>query len=241
MEASQENMRDSLSQQLSERIGLHFHNPWLLRRALIHRSYRNEHSEVLEDNERLEFLGDAVLDFLVGAWLYNNYPEMSEGQLTRLRSALVGNNQLAGFAQQIDMGEFILLGKGEAEGGGRKRSILLGSMFEALVGAIYLDQGIEAVQAFFEPFLAKEVKHILNENSDLDAKSFLQEWSQSKGLGAPVYQLTSAHGPDHSKTFEVQVLIAGNVYGKGEGPSKQIAAKNAARAALLRLGLELGS
>lgn len=238
MESTQADMGENLLQWFTDQVGVKFINPWLLRRALIHRSYRNEHPEILEDNERLEFLGDAVLDFLVGAWLYNSYPEMSEGQLTRLRSALVGNNQLAGFAQKIKLGEVILLGKGEAEGGGRKRSVLLGSMFEALVGALYLDQGISAVQAFFEPFLSQEIKQILSENSDLDAKSFLQEWSQSKGMGAPIYQLKSASGPDHSKTFEVECVIAGKVYGKGEGPSKQMAAKNAARIALQQLGLE---
>lgn len=238
MKSTQTDPGETIPRWFFEQTGFTFRNPSLLLRALTHRSYRNEHPEVLEDNERLEFLGDAVLDFLVGAWLYNNYPEMSEGQLTRLRSALVGNNQLAGFAQQINLGEAVLLGKGEAEGGGRQRTALLGSMFEALIGALYLDQGMDAVQAFFEPFLAREIKHILNGNSDLDAKSFLQEWSQSRGLGTPVYQVVSSRGPDHSKTFEVVVLIGGKVQGKGEGQSKQIAAKNAARNALRQLGLE---
>ncbi len=238
MDFSQENVGEKLIEWFQQSFGISFRDPSLLLRALTHRSYRNEHPEALEDNERLEFLGDAVLDFLVGAWLYNSYPEMSEGQLTRLRSALVGNNQLASFAQQINLGDMVLLGKGEAEGGGRKRAVLLGSMFEALIGALYLDQGVAGVQAFFEPFLARAVTQILNENSDLDAKSFLQEWSQSRGLGTPSYQLVSARGPDHSKIFEVEVQIAGKVYGKGEGPSKQIATKNAARSALKFLGLE---
>ncbi len=131
-----ESLRD-----FSERLGLNFPDPLLLTRALTHRSFLNEHPEALEDNERLEFLGDAVLDFLVGAWLYNRFPEMSEGNLTRLRSALVRTESLAEFARQIDLGSVLLLGHGESEGGGRDRIALLCGAFEALIGAIYLEGG----------------------------------------------------------------------------------------------------
>jgi ribonuclease-3 len=220
-----------------QRLGLQFTNHWLLQRALTHRSYVNEHPEVYEDNERLEFLGDAVLDFLVGAWLYNHFPEMSEGQLTRLRASLVGNEQLAIFARQIKLGDFMLLGKGEEEGGGRQRSALLGCTFEALMGALFLDQGLPAVQDFIEPILGQESQNIINGNSEQDVKSLLQEWAQSQGLGAPTYRTIASYGPDHDKIFEVEVVIGGEVAGQGEGHNKQSATKNAARAALDSIGL----
>ena len=126
-------------QEFARRLGLHFKDVMLLSRALTHRSYLNEHSEALEDNERLEFLGDAVLDFVVGAWLYNRYPEMPEGDLTRMRSALVYTEQLANFGRIIGLGVAMRLGKGESQAGGRERSALLCDTFEALIGAIYLD------------------------------------------------------------------------------------------------------
>jgi ribonuclease III len=236
MESAQGDWGDSIPSDVAQRLGLRFEDTWLLRRALTHRSYVNEHPEALEDNERLEFLGDAVLDFLVGAWLYNHFPEMSEGQLTRLRAALVGNEQLASFALQVNLGEYMLLGKGEEEGGGRLRSALLGCTFEALIGALFLDQSLEAVYEFVEPFLEEETRNFLNGNGDQDVKSLLQEWSQAQGLGAPTYRTVSAFGPDHDKIFEVEVIIGGEVAGRGEGHSKQAAAKNAARAALGSIG-----
>ena len=157
MDLSQGERGEIIPLDVPQRLGLRFNNIWLLQRALTHRSYVNEHPEIYEDNERLEFLGDAVLDFLVGAWLYNHFPEMSEGQLTRLRASLVGNEQLAAFAQQIKLGDFMLLGKGEEEGGGRQRPALLGCTFEALVGALFLDQGLQSVQEFIEPILEREI------------------------------------------------------------------------------------
>ena len=220
----------------TQKLGLSFANLDLLVEALTHRSYLNENPNALEDNERLEFLGDAVLDFMVGAWLYHHFPEMMEGHLTRLRAALVGNMQLAEFARQLNLGAVLLLGKGEADGGGRDRAALLGSTFEALVGAIYLDQGLPAVQNFLDPFLEKAVPEIILENSDRDAKSRLQEWSQACGMGAPVYRKVTETGPDHEKVFEVEVIIAGEVYGRGLGPSKQAATKAAAQNALAALG-----
>ena len=140
--------------QLAERLGLIFSNPALLTRALTHRSFLNENSNASEDNERLEFLGDAVLDFVVGAWVYHHCPEMAEGDLTRMRSALVRNEQLAEFARQLDLGQAMRMGRGEAASGGRERDNLLGSTFEALIGALYLDGGLPKVDAFMEPLLA---------------------------------------------------------------------------------------
>jgi ribonuclease-3 len=225
-------------QDFLQRVKLNFENIGLLTRALTHRSYLNENQGVLEDNERLEFLGDAILDFLVGAWLYNRFPEMAEGQLTRLRAALVGNHQLAEFAREINLGRALRLGKGEHDSGGRNRSALLGSAFEALMGAIYLDMGISAVKVFVEPLLEDAVSKILSARRDQDPKSKLQEWSQSQGFGTPNYRTISAIGPDHDKIFEVEVSINGHVYGHGRGPSKQMAAKYAAQVALESLELD---
>lgn len=222
----------------AERVGIDFSNIGILTRALTHRSYLNEHKGVLEDNERLEFLGDAVLDFLVGAWLYNRFPEMAEGELTRYRAALVGNHQLAEFARDIELGSAMRLGKGEAESGGRERSTLLGSTFEAIIGALYLDQGFNAVNNFMEPFLEDAIYRILSTSRVQDPKSKLQEWSQAQGYGTPTYRTVSSIGPDHDKIFEVEVSFNGHVYGKGRGSSKQIAAKIAAHKALESLELD---
>lgn len=212
----------------ADNLGLEFSDTLLLSRALTHRSYLNEHPESLEDNERLEFLGDAVLDFLVGAWLYNRFPEMPEGHLTRLRSALVRTENLAQFARTIDLGDAMFLGHGESDGGGRDRPALLCGTFEALIGALYLDQGIKSVQAFIAPMLETAVQKILRGNKDKDPKSILQEWAQSRGLGTPYYRTVSSFGPDHAKNFEVEVHIGNSVYGSGIGHSKQAAAKLAA-------------
>lgn len=219
------------------RLGIQFKDPSLLMRALTHRSYFNEHPEVMEDNERLEFLGDAVLDFLIASWLYHRFPEMAEGQLTRLRAALVGNEQLAKFARQLGVGEVMYLGKGEDEGGGRQRNALLGSTFEAIVGALYLDQGLEAVHRLVIPFAEQAVIGILSDGKDVDPKSQLQEWSQARGYGAPTYRTVDSYGPDHAKVFVVEVLINHQIYARGEGHSKQVAAKIAARKALEKINL----
>jgi ribonuclease-3 len=230
-------LRDSL-QEFARQSNLSFSDYLLLSRAMTHRSYLNEHPEALEDNERLEFLGDAVLDFLVGAWLYNHFPEMAEGELTRLRSALVRTEQLADFAEQIDLGSVMRLGRGEDEGGGRRRPALLCGTFEALVGALYLDAGMDAVQTFIEPFLKDGVIEILAEHKDRDPKSLLQEWVQSQGFGPPIYNTVSSSGPEHNKIFEVEVIVTGKPYGRGRGRSKQAAAKAAARQALRVFNLD---
>lgn len=223
--------------ELAERLKLKFKDMLLLSRALTHRSYLNEHSEALEDNERLEYLGDAVLDFIVGVWLYHQYPEMAEGDLTRMRSALVHTEQLATFARKVNLGDAMRLGRGEVQAGGKARSALLCDTFEAVVGALYLDCGIEGVIAFMHPLLEEAADDILINHKNEDPKSLLQEWAQSQGYQAPVYITRSALGPDHSKIFELDVIIAGIVYGTGSGPSKSSAAKAAARTALLKLGL----
>jgi ribonuclease-3 len=225
-------------QELAWRLNLPIKDNLLLSRALTHRSYLNEHPEALEDNERLEFLGDAVLDFLVGAWLYNHFPEMAEGDLTRLRSALVRTEQLAEFAQQINLGAAMRLGRGEAEGGGRERLALLCATFESLVGALFLDGGIDAVSIFVEPMLQEAASSILAARREQDPKSLFQEWIQSQGYGPPLYRTIATTGPDHAKSFEVEVLVNGQSFGRGYGHSKQAAAKAAARDALQSIGLD---
>jgi ribonuclease-3 len=221
----------------TERLGLPMSNYLLLSRALTHRSYLNEHPEAIEDNERLEFLGDAVLDFLVGDWLYNHFPEMAEGELTRLRSALVRTEQLAAFAGQIHLGRALRLGKGEDYSGGRMRTALLCAGFEALVGALYLDSGLGEVYRFMEPQLEEAVSMIIHDRRDQDPKSLLQEWVQARGFGPPIYHTVGSSGPEHDKFFNVQVVVDGQIYGTGNGHSKQTAAKMAARNALDKLGI----
>ena len=238
MDHAQGTIMKESPEEFAGRLGLPFSNYLLLSRALTHRSYLNEHPEALEDNERLEFLGDAVLDFLVAVWLYNRFPEMSEGDMTRLRAALVGTKQLAEFAIQINLSAAIRLGHGEDAGGGRHRTALLCATLEAIIGALYLDSGIEAVRQFMEPLLAPAAEQILIARKDVDSKSHLQEWAQSRGHGLPSYKPVSIRGPDHAKTFVFEVCINGKTYGRGDGPSKQAASKEAARAALTALGLD---
>jgi len=220
---------------LTARLGLPFSNLSLLTRALTHRSFVNENADAIQDNERLEFLGDAVLDFIVGAWVYHHFPEMPEGDLTRLRSALVKNEQLAAFARALDIGRALRLGRGEYSSGGHRRDSLLGSAFEAMVGALYLDSGLGAVEAFLHPLLEGVYESVLDELHD--PKSHLQEWAQSQKMGTPHYRTISASGPDHARIFEMEVEIGGKIHGKGSGPSKQSAEHAAAQDALINLGI----
>ena len=222
----------------ANRVGLKFQDHLLLSRALTHRSYLNEHTDAIEDNERLEFLGDAVLDFLVADWLYNQYPEMPEGDLTRMRSALVSTEQLAEFALEVTLGDAMKLGKGERQNGGNKRPQLLCDTFEALIGALYLDAGLGEVKDFIYPFLIDTSEDILANHKIEDPKSKFQEWAQAKGLETPKYITRKATGPEHSKVFEVDVIIDNKVYGNGKGSSKQVAAKHAAQMALEHLGID---
>jgi ribonuclease III len=221
--------------ELARRLGLVFSNLALLTRALTHRSYVNEHADAVEDNERLEFLGDAVLDFIVGAWVYHRFPEMPEGELTKMRSALVRNDQLAVFARRLELGRALRLGRGESSSGGHLRDNLLGSVFEALVGALYLDSGLERVEAFVSPMLEEARISVLEEIRD--PKSQLQEWAQSQKLGTPRYKTVDSHGPDHARIFEVEVEVGAQAVGRGKGPSKASAEHAAAADALGHLGV----
>lgn len=226
---------------LEQTLGVVFADKSLLQRALTHRSYLNEHPDFpLEDNERLEFLGDAVLDFLTGEYLYHRFPELREGPLTSVRSALVRRETLARFARHLDLGHHLLMGHGEAETGGRERPAILCAALEAVVGALYLDQGLDAVQRLIEPLIGPEAGHILQARLDKDAKSHLQELAQGRLHRTPRYATVAEDGPDHAKEFTVKVTIGRHVYGHGTGPSKQQAAQAAAREALDRFEAELG-
>ena len=221
---------------LEKRLGFQFQDKSLLQRALIHRSYLNEHPEFpLEDNERLEFLGDAVLDFVTGAYLYHRFPELREGPLTNLRSILVRRSTLSRFARQLELGGHMLMGHGEAESGGRHRPANMCAAFEALVGALYLDQGLDSVRRLLEPLILPEIARALQDSLEKDPKSHLQELAQAKMHRTPRYATVAETGPDHAKVFTVEVSIGDQVYGQGQGPSKQQAAQEAARQALQQI------
>lgn len=220
-----------------KRLHLSIKDDFLLSRALTHRSFLNENRDALEDNERLEFFGDSILSFIVAEWIYNKFPDKPEGSLTRLRSAIVYTEQLAEFAKVIDLGKAIRLGNGEVLAGGRERSAILCDAFEALIGAIYLDSGLEAVKELVYPLISESIDEILLNHQDEDTKSNLQEWAQANGFGSPNYVKLNEMGPDHAKTFEMEVVVNGQIYGRGIGTSKQTAEKDAAKNALNNLGL----
>jgi len=214
-------------------IGIEFLDRSLLERALTHRSFVNENPGAgIQDNERLEFLGDAVLDFVVGAYLYDLYPEMGEGELTMLRAALVRTKTLARFASELGLGDHLRLGRGEEENGGRKRQPNLCAAFEALVGAIFLDQGLDRVLGWLKVQITPALERIIASSSHKDAKSEFQIWAQARYNITPHYEMLSSEGPDHDKTFTVAVFISDTRWGIGRGSSKQAAAQMAAGKAL---------
>ena len=214
-------------------LGLHFSDYSLLLRALTHRSYLNENpGQALEDNERLEFLGDAVLDFVVAAYLYHRFPEVDEGELTMLRAALVRTRTLAAIAEELSLGKNLRLGYGEAESGGRERLPNLCAAFEAVAGAVYLDQGLEVVEPWIHQLIGPHLRQIIAESAHKDAKSEFQIWAQSRYNSTPRYQVVDDEGPDHDKTFTVAVVVDGETWGVGQGGSKQEAAQVAASVAL---------
>jgi ribonuclease-3 len=193
----------------------------------------NEHPEEgVEDNQRLEFLGDAVVDFVAAGWVYRQYPGFSEGPMTRLRAALVRTETLAELARRLGIGHLLRLGRGEEESGGRARAANLCDAFEALMGALYLDAGLDTVRSFLEPLIAPVARYILAAEADLDAKSRLQEWSQAEVGVTPRYRIVSEQGPDHAKVFVAEVLLNDVQTARGQGRSKQAAEQAAAKAAL---------
>lgn len=224
-----------MSESLEETLGIHFENAALLKQALTHRSYIYETAgEGLSSNERLEFLGDSILAFISADYLYHAFPDLSEGELSDLRAALVRGETLATFAREIELGNFLLMGKGEQSSGVSQR--VLASAFEAVLGALYLDQGMERVQRFLLPKLEPLAHTIVSKKLFKDQKSLFQELAQARVGITPSYRLVSQEGPSHKREFTVEVLLGNEVVGKGQGRNKQTAEQEAARAALSSKG-----
>lgn len=217
-------------------IDVRFEDLTLLKQALTHRSFINEQTEPLadiEDNERLEFLGDAILDFITADMLYNRFPDMTEGEMTRLRAALVRTEALAQIATDNHVGEAIIMGKGEASSGGRERDTNLCGTFEALIGAIYLDRGLEAVASFVMPHLNTLQGEVIDDAIAKDSRSQFQEWAQAVHGITPEYRVAFAQGPEHEKEFYVEVFLGEKKIAIGSGRSKRAASQDAARVALI--------
>lgn len=219
-----------------------FCNPALLQQALTHSSYINEHPEETGHNERLEFLGDAILNFLSGEFLFKHYPEKAEGELTPLRSLLVDEKQLAHFAIALNLGAHLRLGKGAEQEGGRQNTNLLSSAFEAVIGAYFLDvnSDVSVVSEYIKPFFASVVEDLSIVAPTINYKSRLQEWALANGNENPQYVILSQFGPDHARVFVAEVQVQGKSCGRGTGRRKQDAEKEAARDALQQLELLWG-
>lgn len=212
-----------------------FSDPIVLREALTHRSYLNEISQAWPSNERLEFLGDAVLGVITTDYLFQRFPALGEGELTNLRSALVRTETLARFAQAINLGRYLFLGRGEEMSQGRNRPAGLACAFEALLGAAYLDQGYDRTRDFAIRFLEPELASVLQGRLHKNAKSVLQELVQARMQHTPTYHMVQESGPDHAKSFTVEVRVGPRVLGRGHDRSKRGAEQAAAESALAQL------
>lgn len=224
--------KQELFDSFQKTIEINFKNIQLLHQVFVHRSYLNENPGFpLGHNERLEFLGDAVLELIVTEHLFEHYPN-PEGDLTNWRSALVRGQMLASVAVELAMGQLLYLSRGEEKSGGKSRSLILANTFEALLGAIYLDQGYPAAQKFVSRFLLIRLPEILEKGLHVDPKSHLQELAQDQRGVTPTYRVLTESGPDHAKKFEVGVFLHDELIGKGDGNSKQMAEQAAALEAL---------
>jgi len=221
--------------ELQKKIKVEFKNPQFLILALTHRSYLNENRQLKSSNERLEFFGDAILEYWISQKLYSIFPDFDEGQLTNLRSLIVCTENLADISNSFDLGSFILLSRGEATHHGRQNISLLADTFESLIGAIHLDQGYPAVEKFLDKFLDKNIQTLSQKNIYKDAKSLFQEIAQSKRGVTPSYQLISQSGPDHQKIFKIGVYLDNKLIASGKGNSKQKAEEDAATKAITLL------
>ena len=227
---------ESYHRNLEKKLGVKFKNPKLLLEALTHRSYLNETSKKgLSSNERLEFLGDSVLSFIISHWLFRLFPDYSEGTLTNLRSNLVKTESLAKIARKLSLGNFLLLSKGEKESGGQDNPVLLANCLEAVIGAIFLDQGIDSVKNFIQRNFKNSLETLLLKGEFKDFKSLLQEKTQKINKISPVYKTIKEIGPDHAKIFTVGVFLGKKLLAKGKGKSKQLAEEQAAEYALQKL------
>ena len=225
------NRREALAK-LEESLGYSFREIKLLNKALTHKSYVNEKDETLKHNERFEFLGDSVLDLVVSDYMVRKYKDYKEGTLSKIRAAVVNESCLAGLARQLDLGAFLLLGKGEEMSGGRNKASLLANAYEAVAGAIYCDSNLETAANVILPQIQDEIINFAETRVSRDYKSYLQEYTQNKLFCIPAYKVTRETGPDHEKQFEVSVLVNDLKKGKGIGRSKKEAEQNAAKMAL---------
>jgi ribonuclease-3 len=221
---------------LQQSLGVQFNDLSLLEEALVHTSYVNENPDLAPaSNERLEFLGDAVLGFVIAERLYQGPPYSTEGEMTRLRAALVQRDTLAEIAKNISLGDYLYLGKGEEAGGGRGKPVNLAGVLEAVIAAVCLDQGLVAARDFILRLFRKELRKAARQGAKPDCKSQLQELIQARQQSPPVYQVIAAAGPDHDRRFTVEVKVSDVVLGKGSGKSKKSAETEAARSALEKL------
>jgi ribonuclease III len=228
---------------LERRLGYRFKDRGLLEHALTHRSRVHEDaSGGVFDNESMEFLGDSILGFVIAAMLFREFPQHNEGQKSKLKASLVSSTALARLAERLNIGEFLILGRGEEKTGGRLKHAIIADCYEALIAAIYLDGGIEPAERFIERQFAELIREARRTGAAAsfteDWKSALQEFLQSAGRGLPVYRLAGEVGPDHRKSFVVEILVEGEAIAKAEGRSKKEAAQTAAKAALETLNLE---
>lgn len=212
-----------------------FNDQKLYESAFIHRSFLNETKEKIESNERLEFLGDSILSFIVSGYLFKTYPDFDEGILTNLRSLVVNTKSLAKAAESLHFGQYLKLSKGEEESNGRKNESILANTFEAFIGALYLDQDIEAVRTFLTDTIISKIDEYVQKKVFKDPKSLLQEYVQSKKQNSPVYKVLQEVGPAHAKTFTIGVFIEDEQFGEGVGHSKQAAEEQAAKQALEKI------
>jgi ribonuclease III len=222
-------------QDLQKKLVHEFKNIQLLETAFVHRSFVNENRGVKEHNERLEFLGDAVLELITTEFLFAKFPDEPEGELTAFRSALVKGETLAEIAKELDYGKHLKLSKGEARSGGAEKPYLLANVFEAVLGAVYLDGGYDKAKEIVEKFLLPKLSKIIEENAQVDAKSEFQELAQAKLSITPEYKVLDEDGPDHLKTFEMGAYVGKDLFGRGKGNSKQDAEQAAAESALKKL------
>jgi ribonuclease-3 len=223
---------------LQQTLGIQFKDPSLLEQALVHSSYVNENPGTITSNERLEFLGDAVLGFIIARELYQRLPQSSEGEMTELRSSLVRRDTLSRMAKAIKLGNHLYLGKGEEASGGRRKPANLAGALEAVIAAIFLDQGLITARDFVLKLVEKELNKALSQGVEPDYKSQLQELIQAKYQQTPTYQVIEAVGPAHDRNFTVEVSICDTVLGRGAGKSKKLAEAEAARSALDQLSTD---
>ena len=222
-------------------LGISFHQESLLEQAFVHLSYLNENPGFARpSNERLEFLGDAILNFIVTEKLYEEFPKLPEGELTEIRASLVCRDNLAELASSLNLGDWLLLGRGEETNGGRAKASNLANAMEALIGALYLDQGLAKVRRFILKQLKPELGKIKAGKTTPNYKALVQELVQGQKRPTPVYRLVEATGPDHSKQFTVEILVDGEALGRGTGKNKKGAESQAARAAWEKLRCSYG-